>query len=290
MDLTALLSHPLAQSALYPLVLSAVLTGLIRLVGGPGRGALLAGTAIGATLLATLLLVFGAPDVPPRSATEKLFLLTAVALAIGFTLDLIRDRQIVVLSSVIAIAAAGLWWLGENRLGMPKADETWLRYGLVLGGGLLCLIRLEGRSGDGLNPSVMVLATAIGAGAVTVIGSSAALAQSMFGLAAAAGGFMLWNWPVSRFAFSRAALLGAGLPLLFLVGQAAFFTRAPAAAFAPLIAVFYADAIAGRMVRGGGRFAAAMGPVVLGLVTILPVLASVGVALWLTGGGDDPYR
>ena len=290
MDLTALLNHPLVQSAVFPLALGFILTGVIRLIGGPGRGSLLAAAAIGSTLLATHLLIFGPPPLPPRSATEKLFLLTAAGLAAGFALDLIRDRQIVVRIVIVAGAAAGLWWLAGNRLGSPTLDEDWLRYGLVLAAGLVCLLRLESRSDDGLNPSVMLLVAAIGAGTVTVIGASAAIGQSLFGLAAALGGFMLWNWPVNRFAFNRAALLGAGLPFLFLVAQAAFFTRAPAAALALLIPMFFSDSLAYRLVRGGSRGANTMRPIVVGLLAAIPALAAAGVALWLGGAGDDLYR
>lgn len=289
MDLSALLNHPMVQSSLFPLSLGFVLTGIIRLIGGPGRGALLAAAAIGGTMLATHVLVFGLPPLAPRSATEKVFMLTAAGLAVGFTLDVLRDHKVATLAIAFFGAAGGLWWLAGNRLGLPQFDEDWLRYGLVLIGGLVCLVRLESRSGDGLTPSVMLLIATLGAGGVAIIGASASLAQSLFGLSAALGGFMLWNWPVSRFAFNRAALLGAGLPALFLVGQAAFFTKAPAVALALLLPIFFADSLSHRLVKGSSRSAEAFRPLVLGLLAAVPALAAAGLAFWLSAAGDDPY-
>ncbi|MEE8393766.1 MAG: hypothetical protein V3R66_05425, partial [Rhodospirillales bacterium] len=163
-----------------------------------------------------------------------------------------------------------------------------MRLGLLATAAIVVTYRLYRRSNDGLTPSVMLLTASLGTGAVALIGFSASISQTAFALAAAAGGFMLWNWPGVRFVFGSAALFcGAGM-LTALVGQMAFFTLAPVETLSFLLLIFYSDIIAKRIPLGGGGVSDALRPVVLGLICMVPVVVSVALA-YLSSVGEDGY-
>ncbi|HET6521708.1 MAG TPA: hypothetical protein VFG47_18085, partial [Geminicoccaceae bacterium] len=60
-----LLGDPLVQSALLPALATALLTGLIRLAGGRGRGPQLASAAIAFGFLLASAAILGWPPLPP---------------------------------------------------------------------------------------------------------------------------------------------------------------------------------------------------------------------------------
>ena len=287
--MAALLAHPIAQSALVPVVGAAVAAGLIRALGGRSRGAMLAGAAIALAFLLSYAATLGLPLLPPRAAVQKLFPLVVAGLALGSLLDLVRVPRRVVLASLVPFVALGLGWIGGPRLAAGPIGEPVLVLSLTLVGSVVVLARLERRADDGPTPSVLLLVAALGTGGVAVAGASASLGQLAFALAASVGGFMLWNWPRSRFPFGRAALFGGGATLTFLAGQAVFFTDASRVALAVLVAVFFADGPVRRLMPGRGAAGRALRPVVVGLVALVPAAAAVAWAM-LGGGGDDPYR
>ena len=281
-------SQPLVPGALLPLLLAVVATGVIRLIGGWRRGVLLTAAAIGLAWLATHAAILGLPVLPPRTATEKLFVLGATGLSFGILLDLMLGGRSVPLAAGAALIATGLWWIGQGRLSASGTALDWLRYGLLTAAGILVLLRLERRSRDGIVAPVLLLVATLAVGALALLGAAAATGQLAFALAAALGGFLLWNWPVSRYPFRQAGLLGALLPLIFIAGQLTFYSDVPPAALALLLALFFADLPTSRLMTGHDAVARAARPVVLALIALVPAAAALAVAWWL-GGSEDPY-
>lgn len=60
MTQSAVLNNPIFAASLLPLVVAVAVAGMIRLAGGPGRGAVLADAAIGLGVLAVFVAVFHA--------------------------------------------------------------------------------------------------------------------------------------------------------------------------------------------------------------------------------------
>ncbi len=285
----SLFAHPLVQSALVPLVVAALAAGLFRGLGGRRRGAIVASAAIALAFLASYVMVLGLPPVPPHGAGQKLFLLVVAGLGTGILLDLAPAPRWLVLGLLGGFVAAGLAWIGAPRLIAGAQWDGALRYGPLVVGCLAALIRLEQRAHDGLTPSVLLLVAALGVGAVAVLGASASLGQLAFALAASVGGFMIWNWPRSRFPFGFAALFGGAGALAFLAGQLTFFSDASAPALALLAVVFFTDGAARRLVTRPDTIGRALRPVILGLIALIPVAVAVAWA-YFGAGGDDPYR
>jgi len=279
------LSDPLVQSAGLPLGLAFVLAGLLRLVGGPGRGNRLAGVACGLGFLAAYWAIRGLPPLPPVAAAQKLFWAAALGLAAGLALDLAGSRPRPVAAAAALAAAGTAAWLGWARLQQLPAD--WLA-ALTVAAVAVFAWRVAATAADrgtegGLQAGLMLLAAALGLGAIALTASSASLAQAAFALAAALGGFLLWNWPVPRFPAGAALLLGGLAALAGLLAQAALFTRGQPAVLLPLLLVAFADLPARRFAAGGGTLRIAWRGLALALFALLPAMLAAGLAWWLNG-------
>lgn len=282
------LADPVIQSSLLPLAVALAFAGLLRLAGGPGRGAYLAGAAIGFGFIAAYAAIVGLPQFPPRGSVQKIFYLASAGLALGFALDLARNPRPAVLAALAAFPSLSLWWLAAPRLQGLGDGGQWLRLGVLVVAALVVLLRLHRRSDDGLTAPVMLFAAALGTGAIALLGASASISQSAFALAAALGGFMVWNWPRCRFRFGSAALFGGGGVLVMLAGQMVFFTRANADALSLLLIVFFADLAMARIRTGPGVVGGALRPVILGLICMIPVVLAVAFA-YVTTSGSGTY-
>ena len=107
-------------------------------------------------------------------------------------------------------------------------------------------------------------------------------------VAAATGGFALWNWPKPRGSFGPAGVLGAGAILLALGSQFALYSDIPKLALALLLPVLLADRLADRIVAPDGRLGWLLAPAVLAVIAMIPVAAAVAIVL-LQSDGDYPY-
>ncbi|MBM3556541.1 MAG: hypothetical protein FJX47_13425, partial [Alphaproteobacteria bacterium] len=185
------LSRPEVQSALLPLALAFALAGAIRLLGGPGRGQAVAAIAVGLAFLAAYAVIVGLPPVPPRSGSQKVFHIVAIALALGAFLDLAPSLRNVAPAILVAGPIVAFLWLAWARLdGFAfnlESGSAVLR--VVLG--IAVLWRLASLLKDQATGAVLTLVYALGAGAIALIGHSASIAQLAFALAAATGGFLL---------------------------------------------------------------------------------------------------
>lgn len=283
--LTGLLSpdNPAFQSVVLPFLLAAAIAGLIRLAGGGGRGALLAGAAVGLTVLVVYAVVLGMPPYPPRSSGQKLFYVTAAGLVLGIGLDLGRVRgRILVVLLLAFVAAASVWvgWPAWKRL--AAAPETWLPAATLLLL-LIAAVPLARAAPNGISAAVMLLVGALGLAVVALTANSASLSQIASAVGAAVGGFLVWNWPKARFPVAAALLFGAMGAFAALATQAALFTRADPWTLAPLVLVFLAAGPAARLTFGGGAARAALSPLVIGFCAALPAALAVALGFWLNG-------
>ena len=175
-------------------------------------------------------------------------------------------------------------WLGLREIASPSGLGVVTLIALCLGGIAIFAGLRASRDGE-TAPTIALLVGGLGAGLVALIGSSASISQLSIGLAAACGGFLLWNWPKSRFAFGSAALFGGGGALVALVSAMTLFASASKLALILLIPVFFADRLAVRLPLATRP---AIGPVVVGIICMVPAAIAV-LAAYLTSGGGSGY-
>jgi len=280
------LDNPLVQSAALPLVVALVVTGVLRLLAGPGRGPLLAGAAVAIGFLAAYLSIVGLPPWPPRASDQKLAYAVSAGVVLGLVLDSVRVPRLVHWLAVVAGAAAVLAWIGWPRLRAGELEMT-LRVAALWLGGAVALLRLHRQRLQGAQAGAMLLVVSAGAAPVAFYGASLSLAQFAGALAAAAGGFLLWSWPLSHYRFGSAGVLGAGSALLTVLGIMGLYTQASPAALALLLPAFFADALSARVPLPAGTLGSLLRPIVLALFCAVPVAAAIAVAYIAAGGGDS---
>lgn len=282
------LNHPAVQSAVLPLLVGLLATGVLRLAGGNDYGPRLASVAIGLGVLVAGLLILGMPPWPPLTALQKLPYLLAASLTLGILLELngtLRTRFPLILA-LWPLAVCG--WLAAGRW-LHLESSLLLKLLLLYAGALLVLGRLHTLRDAGSTPAVMVLCVALGLGAVA-FSTSLVLGQLAFALAAATGGFLLWNWPQPRYGFGYAGVFGAGGAVLTLAAQSLLLTPVSPWALACLLPILFADRISQRLPpTEPGWLRQALAPVYLVLVALLPIVLAILVGQWAAGGAVDLY-
>lgn len=274
------LSNPIVQSALLPLISAAILIGLIRLVGGPGRGGRMA--ALGAVLgaLIGLYLIVGLPPFPPTASTHKLGYLMVAGALLGALAQAVGLRGKAAIAAMAIWTGLGLLWLAESRF----AQGAILAPAVIVIGGAVGAGRLAAISDNRTDGAVVLMVAAVGLSLVAILGRSASIAQSAAALAAATGGYLLWNWPRQRHPFAPAAVLGLGALTFFFGGQAGLYSGAdPLALFVLLLALF-ADLPARRLAFGGSLLREATTPVLVGLFAALATALAAAIAYFSSGG------
>lgn len=276
------LSNPIVQTAVVPLIVSFVAVGLLRVAGGAERGRLIAALAVGLGLLVAYWVIFGIPSFPPTGATRKMFYLIAAAALIGLVADVVRvpvlaSRLLTVLAGIAAIA----WIGGDKALGDPWPA------GVVV----LCLLvvlaiagwHLVDKSEQPTEPGVPLLVVALGLTIIAFLGNTASSAQLAGAIAAALGGFLIWNWPKPRFALGAGGLLPTLALLAALATQLALFTKIEAYVLIPLGLGLFTGLAIPKPAAGVLR------PIVLGVATALPVALAVLIAYLTTPQSTSPY-
>ncbi|MBR9882329.1 MAG: hypothetical protein GYB21_01135, partial [Oceanospirillales bacterium] len=238
--MTSILDNPLIQSAVLPLVLSLGFTGLLRLVLGPVFGARLAGASVMLSFLICQALI-QMPVFPPRSSSQKLPYLVAVAVLLGLLIDSLDLKARVQHIAMAVLAVAGIGWLLAGRFERIEI-AGWILLPMLFASALLAQQRCMARR-DTLDGGIVLLLASAGIGAVALIGASASMAQVCFALMAALGGFLLWNWPTWRFPLGATAQLGTITALLTLATQMLFFTKANGWALLLLLPLLLVDRI-----------------------------------------------
>lgn len=285
---SAFLNNPIFAASLLPLVVAVAVAGMIRLAGGPGRGAVLADAAIGLGVLAVFVAVFHAVPFLDPVSNRAIGEVAVMGLVLGAALALKRPSPELQRMIALAAPAAILFWLGGLRLLHQPWRELLVTALLALGGSAV-FARLDRARGRGIDPLVLLLVVAsVGLAGTAFFAGSASLVQLAGGIAAATGGFLVWNWPVARWHFG---------PMGLLAGGGAFFAVAATLALRMpqpplLVAVFFAEPLAARLRRGwpsGGRgtvalLSRALAPFVLGLVAALPAFGAIAIAYLTTRG------
>ncbi|MSO71308.1 MAG: hypothetical protein EXQ88_04765 [Alphaproteobacteria bacterium] len=223
------LQQKLALEAILPaLAVAVLLAGLLAAFAGPR----LAGAALAAGFLAGYAVILGWPGFPPSlemPALQKLPYIASAALLLGIGCDVARLGAPWPVASTLAGATA--LWLGWRGIAAFRI-ESWLILGAVATIAGLSLPRLQAAS-DGVAASAAALVVAAASTAALAFhAGSGALAQLAGALAAATGGFALWNWPRPRHEFSAVAVLGGGGVLVAIATQLALFEDSSRAALA----------------------------------------------------------
>lgn len=281
------LQHPAVQSGLFPLAVSFALAGVLRLAGGRDAGARLASAAVGFTLVGALVLVLGVPPFPPRTAAQKLPYLVAGGTLLGILLDARGPSRSPAVLLALALPVVVVGWLAWGRLAAPTVENL-VPAGAVLAAGVVAALRLARWRGSETTAPVMLLVAALGLAGVAAQSASISIAQLVGALAAALGGFLLWNWPVARYPFGWAGLLGGAGGLLALATQTTLFTAASPVALGLLALVFLADLALDPRRLDASAWRRALAPVLLALICALPAAAAVAVAFF-TGRSGSPY-
>lgn len=284
--MSELLQDPFVQSSVLPLLVGLILVGALHLLRRS-----LAAAGIAAGFLVVFALVIGLPALPPPSSMGKLFWASAAGLLIGVVADLagIRGR---VASAVLAVwLAASLLWIA-----LPALDSAAAVVSLVILLGTAACVAFargsethgSGRGESPTAPAATLLALALAVGGTALIGSSASIAQMALALAASAGGFLLWNWPVERHGWGLSGRAATGIAVL-LAAVLTLFTQTQAAVLLLALPALLAGHVRRLIPQGDGLIGRAASAAAVTVVAVLPALVAIGAAYALTGGEASPY-
>jgi hypothetical protein len=269
--------HPAVQSVLLPLLLASILTGAIRLFGGKHWGARLASVAITITLLIAFVQLLGVSPWVPRTGMQKLFYVIIMGLIVSIVVEIrVKERSRIFFAGIVWLTLSYLW-LAWPQLKTPNLSLL-AQFGIVYLAASLSFWRLAELREQNLTPVVMILLAAIGLAGVAFVSGSLSIAQLAITLAAAIGGFALWNWPDSRFPLRAAGVIAVGVALLALVAVTFLLTDASPIALIPLIFIFFANTVSRRLPAGTGRLRQALEPIYLALTAAVPVALAIVLA------------
>lgn len=282
MSIDEVISNPAVQSAALPFLTAAIVTGLIRLLLGPNKGPWLSGAGIGIGIMVTYLVIIGVPAFPPLGSGQKVLYLFGIALFAGLVFDMDGNPKTLHRLCLLGFPVVGCAWLAGPRL-QDLSLQSWdrpevqlLALAIVVSWAVLGVVKRE--SQKPMVPVSLLIAGNLGIGGLAMLGGSASISQVSFALAAALGGFAVWNWPITRHAFGSAGLfVGAG-GMMALVCQILFFTRIPAWPLAILLPILVLPKFVGRIPLAGLKGAEAIRPVILFALA----LVFVGISLTAT--------
>lgn len=293
--LNQLFADPIVQSVVAPLLVAAILTGLLGFGFGRTLGPRIAAAAIPVGFLVSYWATVGWPSFPPVASNQKIAYIVLLGVIFGTMVDLFRENARQVQIGMVVWPAVIVCWLGVKIL-FPKSDGGlgWIiidrpapvdmAVGVALWvAGTAVLLGLRESRGGSEHKGAMLLIAAVGVSFIGLIGSSASFAQLSGGLAAATGGFLLWNWPKNRFLFGWTAMFGGAGALLSIVSAMVLFTNASKLALLLILPVFFADRLAARLPLAGNP---ALAPFMLAAVCLVPVALAVLVAYLSSGGGS----
>lgn len=260
---------------LLPFLVAVAIAGLVRLVGGPGRGAVLAGIAIPGGFVAGWLLLRGAPTLPPVGALAQVPYVALAGILLGVTAVTAGLRRGGLLSLTVLFASLATWAAFGFRFAWswPLA----LQAAGLLAAWLIVLPRLESRSVKEPLAAIMTIMLACGIGAVALTSGEGGWARLAFALAAASAGFAAWNW-AAGFPFLMPALLGGAGAAVALAGSAALSGALPWPALVVLLLIPFADGTAAQLPSGSGLIRRLLQPIMLALTCLLPLALAVLVA------------
>jgi hypothetical protein len=283
------LGHPLITSVMLPLTLAIVLTGTLRAVAVGERSQRIAASAIGLALIIAHGLTFGAPTWPAQSGPEKLALLFVLLLLGGIVLDIMLAGRIVTAAAACLAVLALTLWLAWPQL-MRSEPGLLLQLTLVALLGLACLAMLGKTPANGTNRPAMLVVTALTLAGASFNAGSLLLMQVALALAAAIGGFALWNWPNARLPFHATGVAVSGIGCLALALLLVLLTEIRPWALLPLPLVFAAGSVVRRLPMPRRLSRRALEPVFITLIGLLPMLATIMLAQSPVSADDLYYQ
>jgi hypothetical protein len=290
MEATVLdLNHPLIESVLVPLALALALTPSLLRIFGARWGNRLAAASIGLALLVALMLTFGVPAWPARSGMQKLPLIFVLLLAGGMVIDIIKPGRIAVTLTTIAAIVVIALWLGWPQLTSGDTGMLLLLTSASLLA-LICLYGLAAAQPDGGNRSAMIVLAALGLAGASFNAGSLALFQVALALAAAVGGFALWNWPKPRLLFVATGISVGGLGCFAVALLLLLLTQIRPWMLLPLPLIFAADAVARRLPVPARFRRTTVEPLYIAAISLIPAVMVLLLAQIPTSSDDLYYR
>lgn len=284
--MSELLQDPFVQSSILPLAVSLILVGVLHLLRRP-----LAAAGIAAGFLVVFAMVVGLPALPPPSSMGKLFWSSAIGLLLGVAADVAGVRGRAVSAGLAVWLAGSLLWIALPALDSLAAVVSFV----ILLATAAWVAFARGLQTHGPEtaesptaPAASLLAIALAVGGTALIGSSASIAQMALALAASAGGFLLWNWPVERHGWGVSGRVATGIAVL-LAGVLTLFTQAQTAVLLLALPALLAGHVSRFVPQGHGVIGRAASSAAVTVVALLPALVAIGAAYALTGGEASPY-
>jgi hypothetical protein len=290
-----LLTDPLGQGIVVPLLVSGFIGLWMRMGGGGAFAARFGGLGIGIGFLVAYALVQGIQPFPPAGSLAKVFYVVAIGMAVGLVADLgpAERHDAHLFAALLPLGA--LVWLAIRPLGAP----SWSLVGTLL---LLYLASMlvywrvaatvrgadqAGGEAAALFPAILVLVAAVPLGLVALMGGSAVIATLGFAVAAGAGGclgvqYLAYLARGRVHGLGSAGIFGSAGALLALAYVLVLFNEgASRVALALLLLVFVADLAARR--RALALAPRWLRPVAYGALVAVPAAASFAYAYLVLG-------
>jgi hypothetical protein len=277
--LDSVLSNRIILIVVATLVASAALSALSAVTVGGGKFAALGCMAVPIAFLGGNVMFMGIPSFPSADPLHLIPMVILTGLLAGIVIDTVTHIESTKLAVVLAWPALVVIAIGWREMpdfatiaGLPMA-LLWLC--AVLG---YLWMGLEHRFQS--TPIVALFVMTLGLALLAFVGGSKIMTVLSGILAAALLGFFAFNWPNPRFPMLATGHLGIAGSVLVLAVALVLYTATPASAVAVLMLVFAAPPLAGRLPLGDGPKS---GPIILMIVSVLPVIAAIAVALDVQG-------
>ncbi len=283
--LIALLWLLMLKSALMylaPFVLTLVLAGAIRVLGGPERGARAAGVAV---MLGFVLSwgFFLRPGWVQAGYFSRIGHIAFGAGLVGLALDLISAKRYWAALAAAIVILVSTWASVTGGLSLPGSLSVPLTGGLALTvGGLavvafLIIARLDAARGRGATAPILLGIAALGVSFMARVAGAPDLAATGLMLALAVAGYAVLQGAVAL-PVGDSIVLGAGATLLALAWALAQDKPEIRLALLLVLLIFFAEGTAKRVPLPEARISAILYPLVLAGVAALPCTLAVLIA------------
>lgn len=263
------------MGVILPLVISLVAVGVIRFSLGGLIGKDFAVSAIAIGTMAGIIAMDSWPSFPPISATQKFPYLVLFGLIVGVVIDQL-GRHVKIQHLLISLwSIVVVCWIGWRQL-IAMDPVSIINLALIAIMGVAVLWHLHEEPGTAPTVPVSLIVACIGAAVIAFIGQSSSITQLYGALAAAIGGYVLWNWPTARFTFGCIGLVSAGGAFLALTTILIQFTETYKLALFFIVPVFFCPTFVRRT-----RFAKneATATVTTSLFSTVPVIFAIALAI-----------
>lgn len=210
---------PIIMLMVLPFIITIIGHGLFRFFAGDGLGHTLANSSLTIAFIITLLVFYGLPNIPFRTATDQIFIISFISLCFGFLQD--RYPKISFLSPQIHIAIMILvvFWVyaGIGTFPAIKTELYSLAYLTIIS--IILFLKLEDIQYNALQAPVSLFWAAVGLFVVSK-GSAIPLSENItMILIAALGSYLILNFPYPKFPFGASALYPCYLIILCIAIQ-----------------------------------------------------------------------